>query len=244
MASSDQSSALRQILQTAAGLVYVVGATFATVPAFARDASVCMNTGLPVEYSMEVNQGKVISDHSLDKRDLSALFSRRHDSVGNTVHMNTGMVGTVGLTESSLEIATSTTTRVRPAQGGGYCANLKSVRLIVGYPELRVYIPREYDVGSCAFNVVREHEMEHVAISRAVLTEYAPRLKEALANVVANINPFWAPTRDAAKEAAARIIQKALEPAVLELKAEHRRRNKAIDHPENYRALQARCAHW
>lgn len=242
MASSARFSAARHGARVAALAACLAGAA-TTAPAVARDASVCARGAPAVDYSMEVDRGTVVGDISLDKDQLTALFASRHDK-GSGARMTTGTWSTVGLTESSLEIITSTSTMSRPARGGGFCADLKSVRLKVGYPELRVYIPREYKTGSCAYDVVREHEMEHVAITRAVLDEHAPRLKAVLARAVADINPLWAPTREAAKGIAARVIQKALEPAVMEMKADHRRRNKAIDGQDNYHSLQARCDSW
>ncbi|WP_404378328.1 hypothetical protein [Caenispirillum salinarum] len=213
------------------------------VPAQARDASVCARDAASVKVTMEVERGTVVGDLSLDKAQLTARFASRY-AKGAGARMTTGDWDTVGLTESSLEIVTSTSTLVRSARGGGYCADLKSVRLKVGYPELRVYIPREYQTGSCAYRVVREHEMEHVAITRAVLDDHAPRLRTALAAAVQTINPLWAPTQEGAKQAAAKILHRALEPAVANLKADHRRRNKAIDGHDNYLSLQRRCDNW
>ncbi|EKV31502.1 hypothetical protein C882_3875 [Caenispirillum salinarum AK4] len=242
MPSSERSSAARTGLRAAA-LAGAALAVLTVVPAQARDASVCAQDAAPVNVTMEVERGRVVGDLSLDKAQLTARFASRH-AKGTGARMTTGKWDTVGLTESSLEIVTSTSTLVRSARGGGYCADLRSVRLKVGYPELRVYIPREYPTGSCAYDVVREHELEHVAITRAVLDDHAPRLRTVVAEAVQTINPLWAPTREAAKGAAAKLLHRALEPAVVALKADHRRRNKAIDGHDNYVRLQRRCDNW
>lgn len=221
----------------------IAAAGFWSTPAVARDAPVCARVQGAVEYRVELNQGRVVNDLSLSKDDLTARFSRFH-AKGEGARMMTGGWSTVGLTESNLEIIISTRTEVRPARGGGVCANLSEVTLTVGYPELRVFIPREYDVGSCPYDVVREHEMEHVAITRAVLEDHAPRLDAALARAVADINPLWAGTKDEARGIAARAIREALEPVVQAMTAEHRRRNQVIDATENYVSLQSRCDTW
>jgi hypothetical protein len=241
MLSSHQISAARRRLRLSAFTILpllVIG-----IEQAASAEPTCLRDAPAVSVSTEVNRGRVVGDLSLSKEELTALFSSRHAKAG-TARMATAEWSTVGLTESSLEIITSTSTLIRSARGGGYCADLKSVQLKVGYPEIRVYLPKEYKEGSCAYEVVREHEMTHVAITRAVLEDHAPRLERVVRETVRQINPLWAPTPEEAKGLAARVIQTALEGPVIALKEDHGRRNRAIDGEDIYKDLQSLCEQW
>lgn len=219
-----------------AGAVLLLAGTAA---AQASDAAACRPTGAAVETEMVLDPGRVVLDDSRDKTALTVLFQ------GNDkARMTTGGWTTVGLTESSLQVRTATRTATWPAPGGGWCAELQSVRVEIGYPELRVYIPAEYHPGSCAYDVVHAHEMEHVAITRDALVHHAPALDRAVKRAAAVINPMWAPTVEQAKGRAAGIINAALAEPLEALRNEHRSRNAAIDSADNYHGLQQRCPAW
>lgn len=213
------------------------GMVFGTDDAVAA-AGRCAPAGTPVEHRTLITQGPVVFDTSRDKVQLTALFQ------GEQARMTSRSWTTVGLTESSLEIRTSTRTLATPAPGGGWCAEVQDVRVEIGYPQLTVYIPREYRAGTCAHDVVHSHELEHVAITRDVLDRHAPALSAAVGVAVADINPMWAPTKAQARRLAAEVVQAHLEAPVERLKQEHRSRNAAIDSQENYHHLQSLCPEW
>lgn len=222
----------------AAGAAVVLLAA-ATAGAQAAGYQACRVQAGPVETDLVLDPGRVVLDASRDKVALTAMFQGE-----GRARMTTGGWTTVGLTESSLEIRTATRTATWPAPGGGFCAQLQSVRVEVGYPELRVYIPAEYSPGTCAYRTVHDHEMEHVAITRDVLMAHAPRLDIAVERAAETINPMWAPTMAQAKSQAAGIINAALQPALDALRSEHRARNAAIDTADSYHGLQRRCDAW
>lgn len=198
----------------------------------------CRASGQPVEVEMLVDEGAVVLDRSRDKVALTTKFR------GEASRMTTGGWTTVGLTESSLQLRTATRTATWSAPGGGYCAELQAVRVDVGYPELRVYIPADYRPGSCAYETVHAHELEHVEITRAVLKAHAPRLEAAVERSAAALNPMWAPTLEQAKAQASARIQAALKAPMDALRNEHTLRNAAIDTAHSYDDLQSRCPAW
>lgn len=192
-----------------------------------------------VESEVILDPGRVVLDESRDKVALTAMFQ------GNDrARMTTGGWTTVGLTESSLEVRTATRTATWQAPGGGYCAQLQAVRVEVGYPELRVFIPADYRRGSCAYETVHAHEMEHVAITRDVLARHAPALDRTVERTAEGLGVMWAPTLEEAKGRAAAVINAALQGPLDALRAEHRRRNAAIDTADSYHGLQSRCRTW
>ncbi len=225
-----------------AGLATILILAGTAVAAQAAGGSVaaagCRASGQPVEVEMVVDEGTVVLDRSHDKL---ALTTRFH---GDASRMTTGGWTTVGLTESSLQVRTATRTATWSAPGGGYCAELQAVRVDVGYPELRVYIPAEYRPGSCAHETVHAHELEHVDITRAVLKAHAPRLEAAVERSAATLNPMWAPSLEQAKALASARIQAALKAPMDALRSEHGLRNAAIDTAHNYDDLQSRCPAW
>lgn len=218
----------------------LAAAVLAVLPAPAQAAVERCGPGTAARHETVIDSGQVITDTTRTKQELTALFR----AGGARMTTTTGDWTTVGLTESSLEVRTATRTATRRAPGGGWCASLQDARVQIGYPTLTVYIPVDFVPGSCAYGVVRDHEMEHVAITRQVLQDHAPALDAAIAQAVAEVNPIWAPTEQAARKEASRRIHDRLRAPIEALKSDHRVRNMAIDSADNYQHLQSRCRTW
>ena len=109
--------------------------------------------------------------HSRSKSEISALENESSGHLRDAVGLTLVLAGTVQ-------------TRIRDTEtrNGASCTVVESVR-ILPMKEVTVYVAREYPVGSCNFEVIRRHEDEHVAIARRLVTEYRPRLLEAVKGV-------------------------------------------------------------
>lgn len=125
------------------------------------------------------------------------------------------------------------------SQGG--CLWVEEVTARLGGDETDVYIAANYEVGSCEFNAVRDHENGHVAINSYVLKTYAPRIGAGLRQAVRAMFPMAG--GDGGKTVPARLTA-SINGIYQEMISELRRRNQALDAPENYRRTQQLCHNW
>ena len=149
-----------------------------------------------------------------------------------------------GLTHGTYETRVSVNVRVLPNRRGGACVQPVSVLGTVFYSDLTVYLAREYPTGSCQYRAVLEHENQHVAINRRYFERYIPRMRRVLEAATRRMGSFWVADPQTAGQAAADRLQQALKPTLAELERETRRANAAIDTPESYRQVSARCSDW
>jgi hypothetical protein len=61
-----------------------------------------------------------------------------------------------------------------------YCARLIAADVKFGTSRMDAYVTRDYRRGSCPHRVVRDHEGRHVAIYRAAVERFAPRMEQRL----------------------------------------------------------------
>ena len=127
---------------------------------------------------------------------------------------------------------------------GRTCHYLRAVTLKFEVRPIKVYIAKEHRPGSCAYNVVRDHEDEHVRIFRSSLDEYLPLLEAKLEDTAWTIKPSSAPSGSRAINQFLATLQKAVDPILNQMEQRMRRRHAEIDTPENYRMLSAQCDDW
>ncbi len=70
--------------------------------------------------------------------------------------------------------------------GSTYCPYFQSIGLDMMYRTI-ISIPSEFEPGSCAYNVIREHEMRHHTTNAAIVRKMVDRLKKDLPLIVADI---------------------------------------------------------
>jgi hypothetical protein len=131
--------------------------------------------------------------------------------------------------------------------GAPYRAYLTKLWVEFGYTKLEVYVASEYARGTCEYNQVLKHEMEHVGIHASTYRRYKRMLREALAA------PGLLPTRkrplhvrDAAQAQVQvdRKVKGVTTPLYDRFTAELLRAQGRIDTPANYKAIQKRCKGW
>jgi hypothetical protein len=84
----------------------------------------------------------------------------------------------------------------------------------------------------------------HVGVYYFTQRDYAPRVRERLQRLVRSINPQVVRTEAAAREVHTEIINRGIADVLADMEAERKRRNGALDTPENYRREQAKCPRW
>jgi hypothetical protein len=124
------------------------------------------------------------------------------------------------------------------------CYRPKTVAVTLGFKEpIQVFIASKYRPGTCEYEAIRQHEMQHVRIYRNSISNYAGRLQFDIKNAVASLSPQQLISAQAQQlsfnkvvEATARVFDQMME--------ESRRLNASLDTAENYRYEQARCSNW
>ncbi|WP_262030223.1 hypothetical protein [Microvirga sp. Mcv34] len=124
------------------------------------------------------------------------------------------------------------------------CYRPRAVAVTLGFKEpIQVFIASKYRQGTCEYENIRQHEMQHVRIYRNSIMNYAGRLQFDINNAVASLTPQQLSSTQAQQlsfnkvvEATARVFNQMME--------ESRRLNASLDTVENYRYEQKRCSNW
>lgn len=103
-----------------------------------------------------------------------------------------------------------------------------------------IYIAKEYKKGSCKYNVIIDHERQHVEIDIRVLTKYRDYIKRALQKISAK--PIETGLiRETQKPNLLGSIEKTLQPLIDKMVGERTRRQSAIDTVEEYTRIGNLC---
>lgn len=127
--------------------------------------------------------------------------------------------------------------------GSSYCPYFQSIGLDMMYRTI-ISIPSEFQPGSCAYNVIKEHELRHHATNAAVVQKMVDRLKRDLPVIIADIegSSSYVPRNQAnvrwlsMQTDLTAAIKIYLEDA---MKQEMVRLNREIDSPDEYKKSSA-----
>ena len=133
---------------------------------------------------------------------------------------------------------------------GGFCVYPTELTGRIGYEHLTIFIDKKYSPESCPYNVILEHENQHVKIYRQVLYKHmVPMINEAIRNV-SRLRPVF--IQASSREELNRKVQQAASamnerlinmprPAYDRFNYEKVYYNSLLDTPENYRRQTERC---
>jgi hypothetical protein len=184
---------------------------------------------------LEVLEPKLVYRHDVD---LFGLGGIKH----TFEKAPTGWI-MLGVTITSDHLAMQVRPVVSRLANGRLCVWVTDVAARVGDPELDVYVAANYPEGTCEYNVVREHENQHVEINRSVIHAWGPRIGAQLRDSVGQSFPMVA-AGNADIQRIPQMLMDSLQPLFDAMNSELRQRNGAIDTPENYRLTAARCKNW
>lgn len=188
--------------------------------------------------SLKIQTGEVRLDHS---RDLAGMRQVSNAFAGYTQgqwHIP------LGLTVGELNVHYATRFSFRQALGGTYCVSLVSAEITVGDDEIDVYVSRDYAEGSCEYETVLAHELEHVAINQRVLKAYTDQISTAFARTARSRPSILVHRKSEAQAAYIRELELGLRPVLKVLAARRSTDNGKIDTQDNYRRLTAKCGNW
>lgn len=152
---------------------------------------------------------------------------------------------TTGLTRTSTNLELRVKTWQADLGDGRRCVGLDRVEGVWKITALTVDIAREYPPGGCQYRVIREHEDEHVAISRDAFRHWTPHADRALREAAARIRPrIVASGADTMTARFKDELMGAMKPTFDAFTAELKTRNGAIDTPANYRRVNGLCQGW
>lgn len=131
--------------------------------------------------------------------------------------------------------------------GAPFRAYLTKLWIDFGYTKLDVLVASEYAVGSCEYQQILKHEMEHVGIHAETYRKYRRMLKEALTKstvLPTRKKPLVVKDQNQAQVQVDRLVKGITAPLYERFNAEVTRAQGRIDTPANYRAIQKRCNGW
>ncbi|HIJ64197.1 MAG TPA: hypothetical protein HPQ04_16015 [Rhodospirillaceae bacterium] len=184
---------------------------------------------------LEVAEPKLIYRHDVDLLGLARVPDTFESAAKGWVLL--------GLTKRNDTFSVTAKVLMLPAVGGGgTCVWVEEVSARLGGNETDVYVASNYHVGSCEYNVVLEHENTHVAINREVLKAFAPRIGAGLREALRGFPVVVAEAGEAGRVPG--LLSASVNQVYQSMIGELRRRNQALDSPENYRRTQMRCHNW
>lgn len=93
----------------------------------------------------------------------------------------------------------------------GYCVSLRGLEVDVFFPEFNIIIDKKLKPNTCAYNIVLNHEQDHVNVHKKVLKENISNLKNALVDAVKTIKPVFVnkdDDKDVVQEEIIKILEK------------------------------------
>lgn len=201
-------------------------------------AAQCDAPKTPARASLDLRLGEVHLLHDRDTAGIRTVVNELRGYVAGPWHLP------LGLTVADLAMRFETQFYYGEAQTVGHCAALAEAKVIVGYPEITVYISSDYPEGSCEHDTILAHEQEHVAINRAVLQAYQGEFEEALRRVLRAKKAIYTLRKEEARSAYILELRRQLEPVAAEMVAERNQKNGAIDTQDNYRRILSQCSNW
>ena len=181
--------------------------------------------------------GDLAVNHGLGRDQIKTLSDQVTGHVQGPWHVP------LGLTHGAIS-ARYETTFAYGKDRGMYCVSLTEAEISVGLVELTVYVSNEYARGSCQYNAIHAHEMDHVKRDREVVKRYQERIRKALSRIIRAKRVIRVYNKAQARSAYILEFQRALKPLLRDLTAEQGRANAQIDTEPSYRAIFAKCPEW
>ena len=132
------------------------------------------------------------------------------------------------------------------SNGGKYCFWINGFEIELRYAQVDVYVAREYPMGSCQYNAIYAHEMEHVAVARRNLEIFAPRIRAALESgsvPTAQTPIIVASAADATRDVQA-ISKENLQPVYKSMLRALQAAQAVVDSPLSYATVFRKCTKW
>lgn len=198
----------------------------------------CLASWQEPKVSIEVVNAEPVLDHGKSSRQIE-IVARKSGYAKSTRHANL-----LGLTYSFITPKLGAATKYTAEKSGKYCLRLDRVTLKFGAHKTDIYIDRKYPKGTCAYETILAHELEHVRINEQIIAEYVPKIEKELKERAAAIRPYLTKSPKTAGRSIANRLLFELDPLLDEFNAVRMQANNVIDTLESYAATQAKCSDW
>jgi hypothetical protein len=220
-----------------APFIVIAALAWAASPAVAepRASERCGPPAQTASANLRVDNGAVEYDFTKTREDLFHLFreNRRESAAGHRT----------GLTMARMNYEMQTDVRLRPV-AGGFCVELRNVKVSLGFPLLKVYVDQRYPVGGCHHQAVLKHENEHVSINRRVLAKHAKEFRARLKTMVERAPVLFVVSKEQAREAHIKYLSSETKPVLDAMERDLRSGHAVIDTEESYQSLTKLCENW
>ncbi len=134
-----------------------------------------------------------------------------------------------------------------PPRGGPACAWIASLSVDMTPGQVTIYVPRDYAPDSCEAREILLHERRHEEIHRRLLAQAVEDERAALAKadrLPTRGTPIPVSDRAEADRRFEALLDRILDPVYDGFKNELELEQAAIDTPDSYRQVTARCSGW
>ena len=150
----------------------------------------------------------------------------------------------LGLTLTSFTYGASPKVIAYPIGNNRYCVLPTKIDVKMGYPLFEILIDSRYRRGSCQYNVILDHENEHVDLHLQALERFRPWLESQILNEASRIKPIIVRSPDKAVRHFSSILTGRIKLATKKLSNAAARENAEIDTVQSYKEIQAQCQKW
>lgn len=188
------------------------------------------------EVTILTSYGKLRYDHSKNSRALARMNMR---ITGGEVDPSRRVNG-LATHDILMEIDFKITKNELP--DGSACIYPEKVNLKIGAKDPVIYISKDLEAGSCAYNLTLRHEQTHQQINAEVIEYYMPIIRK---NFLAAVQKYALISRNVnlvlAKENLMKKYTEAMQPLMAEIEAEIKAEQSKLDSPENYDYEESLC---
>ena len=116
----------------------------------------------------------------------------------------------------------------------GFCLSLRSVDVDIKFPEFDIVIDKRLKEDTCAYNIVLQHEKDHIQQDKDVIYSNLENIKKSVLNAVESIKPVFVENGEDTEKNKIKIYEqltnhKDVVDIISKIKQELRQENEKID---------------
>lgn len=153
---------------------------------------------------------------------------------------------TMGLTVAKFEANATVKISEHSLGNNRYCTALEEINVEAGFAKMDVYLNKKFAVGTCQYNVIKDHEDYHVRVHQEALTHFKDKIEQAYEIAASKVKPIYSigSQKNKAANQFLNDIQKEVSPLMQYVDKRIREENAKIDTPEAYLETSQKCANW
>ncbi|MBO5997970.1 MAG: hypothetical protein J6P93_05540 [Alphaproteobacteria bacterium] len=153
----------------------------------------------------------------------------------------------MGLTVTSLQNGVNAQSEVKTNPSGGFCVYPRTLKVVIGYPRVDVYIDKKYRPGTCNYKVVKEHENYHARVQLEGLKFFSGKIKSAYKVALLKVKPVEISDPSEAMQANSQIVEQIkadVQPLLEYVNKRLTEENMVIDTETSYEEESRKCPKW